>query len=123
MKKILISIEQLDTRQELIDQFEHINCQIIASDNPEVSAGICRTNDITCVVSVIRKSGGSGIRLMKTLLKIDRKIVFIFITPFYDESIYGKYADFPCKIVTRPFQRSELEQALEEVEQLNKDVA
>lgn len=110
---ILIVDDDETLREAMVFDFKRKGFNILSAENGEKGFEIVSSNKIDLVVSDIRMPHGDGITLLEQIRKHYPNIPsVIFVTGFADISDAECLAKGARKVLSKPFERKELMQAV-----------
>lgn len=112
-KTLLIVEDEVDLREPLVSEFEHLGCKVFQASNGVKAFEIVSQESVDLVISDIRMPGGDGIELLKKIRERTQDVpVVMLITGFSDISLEESYELGAEAVLSKPFDLDEIEETV-----------
>jgi len=122
LKSVLIVDDDDTLREAIVFDFKRRGYQVFSAPNGVEAFEIVKREKIDAVITDIRMPKGDGVELLDNIKAFNLRIpVVIFITGFADLSLEDAYEKGACVVMSKPFDRKALIEAVQRAMQDNSE--
>lgn len=113
-KNILIVDDEADIREIFSYEFKHMNAKIFEAENGKIAFKLFKENSIDLIISDIRMPGGSGIDLIKDVVRLNPEFKRIILLSGYADITSDEAVKLGAKaLLQKPFDLDDILKLIE----------